>query len=383
MERGQASLEYVAVIAVVVLVLAAGAAVAGAGAVPKAVAAQVHRAYCLVAGGDCLGDEGPRPCTVRTRGGASERRVKAWLAKLADGRSVLTEEHSDGTATVTLLDLGEALGGPRLPKGLEGRLGGRLTAGRRWSLPDAAAARRLVAQLDDEDRLPAGEVARGAADFLRGEGGADERFVRFGTRGEGSAAFRALGVAEALAGIAGGLRIDRATGRRTVEVIADRAAAAGLSEAFATIAGGIEREMTIEAAFARDGTPLELTVRRGADVHGQMRLGPLADAKGGNRAEVEARLDLTDPRARALATTFLDRARHADPDALSAAADLGRHLVRNARLDVRLYATTHDERTKGVVIETTTTAETARLLEAYGRDPLTGWSRRHDCLGVA
>jgi hypothetical protein len=374
MERGQASLEYVAVIAVVVLVLAAGAAVAGAGAVPKAVAAQVHRAYCLVAGGDCLGDEGPRPCTVRTRGGASERRVKAWLAKLADGRSVLTEEHSDGTATVTLLDFGEAIGGPRLPKGLEGRLGGRLTAGRRWLLPDAAAARRLVAQLDDEDRLPAGEVARGAADFLRGEGGADERFVRFGTRGEGSAAFRA---------IAGGLRIDRATGRRTVEVIADRAAAAGLSEAFATIAGGIEREMTIEAAFARDGTPLELTVRRSADVHGQMRLGPLADAKGGNRAEVGGGIEPTDPRARALATTFLDRARHADPDALSAAADLGRHLVRNARLDVRLYATTHDERTKGVVIETTTTAETARLLEAYGRDPLTGWSRRHDCLGVS
>ena len=375
MQRGQASLEYVAVVAVVAVVLAVGAAVAGADAIPRAVAADVHRAFCLVAGGDCM-DGAPRPCTTGTRSQAQEKRLKAILARLADGRTVLTEERSDGTVAVTVTDTVEALGGPRITKAVTGKLGARLSAGRRWVVADAAAARRLV---DGLDRLSVGEAGRGAVRFLVG-GSGDERFLRFGTRGEASGALNALGLrGEALAGLTAGARVS--ADRRTLELAGDGGISGAFAAPFGAVAGTGVREVAVELTFDRDRRPVELLVRGHADVRGTVRVGQ-ARATGGDRLEAEARLDLTEPRARALADAFLDR-----PTPARAAA-LGRHLAGAARIDVRLYATTHAERSGGptklgVGYETFTATDTATLVEAYGREPGLGWSRRLDCLGPA
>jgi len=376
MERGQASLEYVAVAGLVALVLAVGAAVSDASAIPRALASHVHRALCLVSGGDCLGPGGPRPCVVRARERASERRVKAWLARLGDGRAVLVEERSDGTAAVTVTDMGEAVGGPRLPKLLSARLGARLSAGRRWVVPDAEAARTLVAGLE-RDRLPGIDLGRELVGFLRG-GGEGERFVRFGTRGEAAATLPRLGLGRVDAGLAEGLRVDGRSGRRTIELRSEGAAFAQLRTPLAGVTGHAARELAVEAELTREGEPLSLTLRLTGDVHGAIK----GRGSGGGRVEADVRLDLTDPRARSLATAFFDRARDGDAEALDAAAALGRHLSRHARIDVRRYATTHGERRDGRLlgtVETVEASETAVLVDAAGYEPGIGWSPRFDC----
>lgn len=379
MEHGQASLEYVALAGLVALVLAVGAAVSDASAIPRALASHVHRALCLVSGGDCLGPGGPQPCVVRARERASDRRVKAWLARLGDGRSVLVEERSDGTAAVTVTDMGEALGGPRLPKRLSGRLGARLSVGRRWVVADAEAARALIAGLE-RDRLPGMDLGRELVGFLRGAGDG-ERFVRFGTRGEAEVTLPRLGLGRVDAGLAETLRVDGRSGRRTVELRSEGAAFTRLRTPLAGVTGLAARELAVEAAYTRGGEPLSLTLRLTGDVHGAID----GRARGGGRVEADVRLDLTDPRARELAAAFLDRARDGDAGALDAAAALARHLVRHARIDLRRYATTRDERRDGRLlgtVETVEATETAVLVDAAGYEPGIGWSPRFDC-GVA
>ena len=402
MERGQASLEYVAVAAVVAVVLVAGGALAGAGAVPQAVASQVHRAYCLVAGGDCLGPGGPRPCVVRTRDHTREKRLKAVVARLGDGRTVLREDRSDGTVAVTLVDMAEATGGPKAPVKVEiggkgvgalvgGQLGGRLTAGRRWIVADDAAAKRLVDRLE-KDGAPVGAVGREMVRFLMDDaGGANERFARFGGVAEASAVIEGLGIggvrAEGLASLALGVRIDRATGHRTFELAGDRELFAQLAAPLARVAGGLDRDIGVDLETGPGGTPVALTVRRTAEVHGEVRFGGTR-ASGGDRLEAEARLDLADPGARALVAELVGRARHADPAAFRAAARLAGRLAGQARIDVRLYATKRAERRGGGSLfdlgyETSDRTETGRLIAATGREPGQGWARRIDCVGVA
>ena len=376
MQRGQASLEYVAVVAVVTVALALGAAVAGAEAVPRAVAAQVERAFCLVSGGDCLGDRGPRACTIRAGTRTKERRGKAFVVRLADGRVVLTEERSDGTVAVTVADHGEAMVSKKVPGAARGMVGARLSAGRTWVVPDAAAARRLVERLD-RDRRPVGEVGR----FLRAghEGDADERFVRFGARGEVAGGLRALGLhGEGLAQITGGVRVERVSGRRTLELLGDGEVGGALSASLAGVTGKGRREVAIEVTLDGD-RPLELTVRNVLDVHGTVRVGP-GRATGGNRLEADVRLDLTEPHAAGLMRALLE-----DPSAPRAVV-LGRYLLEHGRIDVRLYATdakTKRDRRLFGALETIEATHDARLLEAYGRDPGMGWTRRLDCVGMA
>jgi hypothetical protein len=133
-------------------------------------------------------------------------------------------------------------------------------------------------------------------------------------------------------------------------------------------------------------------VRRSAELHGEVALrGPAAGgaalaglptgAEGGGLVEAEARLDLTDPTVRALAARLL----HGD---LGAAPALANHVADHARLDVRVFATDHDERSGGLSVggngyETLDRTDTARLVYAAGRDPGLPWARRIDCVGVA
>lgn len=399
-ESGQAGVEYVAVVAVVLALVAAafGAAPDTAAQVPRAVAASFARGFCLVSGGDCLGEDGPRPCVVTSTERGREKRVFAAVARLADGRSVLLEQRSDGTVAVTVVRFDEAgaavTGGPEVRLGrkgfkasLDAVVSGRAGDGRRWVLPDRAAAGRLLERLSGEDGDLGGGIG-GIARFLAGrEGDADQRFVHFGARGEAIGTLRALGMGAngtAILDLASGVRVDRRTGERTFFLSRDRALVAELRGPLTRATGGLARDGTVELTLDRRNRPVALVVRASGAAEGALKLGPFA-AAGGDRVEAEARLDLADPAVRALAGELLRR-----PSPGVARALVARFADR-ARLDVRAYATTHDETTKGAALgfvvkagyEQIRTVDTARLVAAAGREPGLGWSRRLDCVVAA
>ena len=391
-ERGTASIEWVALLAVVGGVLLA-AGVGGAGlapAVPRAVAASFERAFCLVAGGDCLGGR-PRPCVLRTH--ARERRREASLAllRLADGRSVLREERSDGTVVVSVEDVVSAGARFGVSSGLT--IGGRgvdVSAGvggdarggrgRRFVVAGAAAADRLIERLGEE-RTGARAVAEGHD--LAG----DERWwaAGQGAAADAAATVRGLGAtARADAERLVGIRERPATGERTLVLRADGELLAALTAPLSRLGMGAPGSASVELALDARRSPLALTVRVARGVHGDAKVGPLRSG-GGDLAEAEARLDLSDPVTRALAAALLSRR------APSAARALGARIAERARIDVRVYETDRTESVKGASggvllkggYEVIEVLRTGRLVAAAGREPGMGWARRIDCVGVA
>jgi hypothetical protein len=408
MQRGQASLEYVAVVALVCLVLAiAGAAATGAGEVTQAVGAQLRRALCIVTGGDCLGDR-PHPCVVGARRHSRDTTLTVAVARLGDGRTVLREELSDGTFAVTVvqsnragatLSLAQLRMAPWAMGGLSGAFEGRAAYGRRFLVPDRRAADRLIERLDEEDADMGGAV-RAFVGALRGgepdEDGprADERFLEAGAGADMRAHLQALlgdGQAAAVASSAFGVRHDRRSGERTVYLALDGDLAAALATPLARVGGGLPGRTGVALTLDRGGRPVRLTVSAVRAAHGGVRFGGRR-ARTGGRVEAEARLDLDDPVARGLARTALRAARGADPRrALAAARRLGERMVRQARVDLRLFETERDERTRrtglpllgGVVRREVEVTEHARLVDAVGYDPGLGWRRRLDCVALA
>jgi hypothetical protein len=387
-----ATVEHAALVVVVSSALAAGGTAADAERVPRAVAAQVEKAFCLVAGGDCLAPGGPRACVVRRDARSRVRELSAAVFRLRDGRSVLLEHRSDGTVRVTV-GLSNAAGatavlGARFLVGgrgvsAAGEVGGGGEAAwlRRYVVADAAAARRLVERLEEHDP-PVGGGAAGVVRFLAGGSGDEhERAIAFAGEAQAEAALRALGlggVARAARRVAAGVRVDR-SGARTLLLALDREVTASLAAPLTGLGMGLSSTRDVELELGRDGRPAMLTVRATGAVRGDAKAGGWS-SDGGDLVEGEARLDLADPRVRALAGRLLG----GDADAGS---DLAAELRRGARLDARVYATGRDSRTSGGTVavggqlglETTTTTESARLVGAWGREPGAGWTQRLDC----
>ncbi|HEV3002622.1 MAG TPA: hypothetical protein VGW75_17935 [Solirubrobacteraceae bacterium] len=401
-ERGQASVEWIAVVGVVVCALAAAVAgaVPGAGAVPRAVAAGFERAFCLVSGGDCLSGR-PRPCVVGAHEHAHERRVSLALVRLADGRTVLREQRSDGTVAVTVEDAAragvEVVAGGKASIGghgftLAGSIGGELGggAGRRFVLPDARAADALIAAMRRE--------SSGARRIAGGDGGGgpvpDEQWWVVGPRGrvEASAKLAKLHLdADAVADAVAGIRESPRTGAQTVVLRTDGELVASLTAPLARAGLASPQRAAVELALDPRGDPVALTVRGARGVDGEARIGERR-LRGGNLLEIEARLDLVDPEVRARARELVGALGDVAPRrALAAARALGARLAERARVDVRLYETDRTSRVRGgtagmggeLGYEEEEITRTARLLDAWGREPGMGWTRRLDCVGVA
>lgn len=386
-----ATVEYAALAVLVSAALVVGGATVDAHAIGAAVGGQLRKAYCVVAGGDCFARGGPRPCLVRSQSQLAEHRVSVAVLRLRDGRTVLLEELSDGTfrASLTLssgagagVELGTdvTLLGRRVRAGVDGEVGGDLSYGRTFVLADAGAARRLIARLEHEGP-PIGGALPGLVAFLRGRGddGEAERTATVSTRAEAQAALEALGLgprAGALRGITASVRLDRRSGDRTIGLRLGGETVASLGAALAQASGGTVSSAGVELVLDRERRPRELVVRGVGGVHGEARM-PSGGVAAGDLREVQARVDLTDPQVRALA----DRLLGGD---LGAAQTLGEHLQREARIDVRQFATTRDEdafggRVLGAGAQHHRLRETARLVAAEGRQPGLGWSRRLDC----
>ena len=387
-----ATLEYAALGVLLSAVLAVGGATVDAQAIPLAVGAQIRKAFCLVSGGDCFARGGSRPCVVGSRSELTEHRVKLALVRLRDGRTVLVESLSDGTRRVSVTQAtgagaGLALGGKAhlFGRGFDAQAEVEAAASvgyaRTFVVPDAAAAKRLVERLDEED-VPVGGALPGLVRFARGggPGGEVERTALVTSHGEAETALKGLGLGPAVAVLrqaAGSVRIDRRSGDVGVGLKLGGETLASLGALVAQGGAGSVSSWRAELVFDARRRPRELVLVGAAGIHGEAKL-MTGDVAGGDLREVQARLDLADPAARAL----VDRVVGGD---LGATRALARRLADRARIDVRHFATERDERwlggeAAGIGAERYEQTESMRLVAAEGREPGLGWSRRLDCV---
>jgi hypothetical protein len=162
MSRGQASVEYVAVVALLVLVLAGVGAAVAAPELPEAVVAKLRLALCIVGGDVCRRSDaaarGLEPCLVSGEEHARETGIsflfirgsgnEAWsVERLSDGRVRLSAGY--GQALGATAGLGVHLGPVSAGGSADGAIGFR--SGRTWELPNAAALAALLARVRGYD----------------------------------------------------------------------------------------------------------------------------------------------------------------------------------------------------------------------------------------
>jgi hypothetical protein len=280
---GQASAEYVALLALLVAVLAG----AGLLVAPPALGAKVSRALrtaiCIVGGDVCRSADaraaGLAPCPVRedTRGAGGGLSVA--FVELGGGDELTLTRRSDGSVVVTSGQherggVGLGLGTDLSPLGVhlvaDASMAVRFADGQSWELADEAAAARFVRAVRAGGPLPAPtwtyREAGESADLEVGAGGA------------GGAALVTVG---------------RRAGRgQTTWYVAGRAEGAVLDALDVDGLPGGQRSVVLE--HTTDGTgPRELVFR-------------VARAGASGRAEeVTGRLDLRDPANRAVAERLL------------------------------------------------------------------------------
>src|SRR3954454_6674964 len=115
--RGQASVDYVALVALVALVLGAGAAVVVATGIGESVVAAMRRALCVATGGS----GGNHPCVVASRREMSSGELDVGVARIGTEETLLREERADGTVALTLIRV--RAGGPQAGIGAQAQLG--------------------------------------------------------------------------------------------------------------------------------------------------------------------------------------------------------------------------------------------------------------------
>ncbi len=416
-QRGQSSVEYVAVVALVALVLALGGALVAAPGVANAVGRAMARALCVVSGGGCA-TVVAKPCVVRSSSLKAGVTAKLVLLRVGRDSAIVRSERSDGTIEVTLLDnlsagLKAALGAKgRLMLGdravgagamAEAQLVALLGGGRTWKLQGPRAADRLVHRLE---RVLAGRTAsalpmvgpvldlgqrvlrRGAHEDLPDP---DSRTYSGGVSGEVKAL---LGPLEGVKGKLGGL-VGRRRGRDGAttwfvrisgEVGAPIAAATGLDAG----AGG---ELSLALTHDRAGRAQTLTVGATGSVSRSAALAGLAEGRGarggGGRVQVSAALDLGDgadrARAEAMLRALAPGRNHELPRAVGA---LAAAIADHAAIDVSTYA----EKRHGLGFDVEAGAGAAagvsaelsrtdqRLTGAWSRPPRGAWETRLDCV---
>jgi len=413
---GQASAEYVALLAVVCAVVAGAAAVGSVPPIAAHLAGAVRHGICLVAGGICTPREaraaGLAPCLIEARAKRERLGGRVLVVKLGRGDSLLVQRRSDGSASVSFADdgsvggsvgLGAQIGGNGAS--VRGGAGVHFTAGRTWEFPDSASAARFVRRWGRTETLT-GELRGlwpGGAhpprpDSTFKEGGLYSEFAAgIGLKPGAHAEARAeLGIVPL------GRRLDR-DGRITWYHRVDGEIAGRLG----LVLGALQRhdagELVMETTFDGDRA-VALRLRTAARVHaGFAPPGPATtltdlaarlrgDAQepggAGRRLEAEVMLDLTDPANRRALRDVLHiaGARPADwDDRMRALAD---RLDADAAVDVRVLRVGRAE--SGLSAEASVglgfgvgyerTEELRELERAWSIVPGGSWREREDCM---
>ncbi len=399
-ERGQATIDYTTLLAVVAVLLVAGIAlVPGAGrGVANALRAQTERALCIVAGRSCPLDR-PRPCAVAMRRETRHHAVNIGFVRLDKDRWVVRELMSDGTLRLTVVK--RFGGGTELGLGAKAQIDQDLTSGaiRRevklgfqgihgtgnvYVARDAREAEKIMQALAEGDD-PAAPVV--------------ESFLEGGLR---------LDASLATGGPVAGLEFERnslrilsvrsnhKTGAKTISFsLGD-----GGSALAAAVVGGPTASFngltTFSLTLDRHLRPIELSLLAIGNVAGGAQLSqalaaPLAlngnqNAPAnlvGRRWEFAARLDLSDPDVAAAWKRF-----RRSPLSVTAIRGLARALRERAHLDLRTYKSksTSNGTALGVAIgfklggETEHTIDRFNLLAASSRPPGGLWEPRLDCV---
>jgi hypothetical protein len=415
-QRGQATSEYVALIALVAvaLTLAAGLTSGGVGG---AVLAGLQRGLCTVTGTACprpgpFADE-LAPCPL-TRSERDERLSEViGFLRLASTGTLSAVRSSDGDVTVALangstagaeagLGAGLRAGEETIGETTRATLAATWTSGRSWSFASADAARRFVATYGSKATIGGKLVdeVRSRCSVLCDALGwrphqelppPDETFEEGGALAKLS---EALGVAadataEARATAVLGRRVAR-DGTTTWYLRLAGAAGARLGLPGLGASGDASGEAVVSYAVDARGRPTTLGVQlaaRAAALGGPAT----ADADvhvargGGALVELQGTLDLHDPANRAAASALLDaRAPAALPARLAA---LGRRIAVAGRIDRRLYTVSEGASGVGANValglelgggfERTTSG--VRLLSAETRLPGLPFLPRDDC----
>ncbi len=404
-QRGQATIDYLGLIAVLAVVLAAAAGLASGGApgIANAVLGQVRHALCIVTGGPCGAERRP-PCVVASKRDAHHAAVTILLVRVDGDRYVLRETMSDGTVRLTLAHRGGAgveLGvGGRARINLKGRTIG-IDDELRGAIEGVLGYGEVYVARDEREADKILRSLRRRIPLIGGDGpDPSERFVDGGTRG-----LARLGIGSSIAGVSletlsetvlGGRRDER-TGNITITLTAGSAGWALLSAFMAGPAGASDRQVAFALTLDRDRRPIELgltatgLLAAGATLPTGLaqRLGVHSDDAQmklrGRRWELGARLDLRDPEVGAAWAAF----RHdpADPGAIRALAGA---LRTRAHLDVRSYAVSSEADGGAVGAglglrlggELDRITDRARLLAAAERPPGGMWAQRSDCVAA-
>jgi hypothetical protein len=407
-QRGQATIDYVALLAVLALLFGAAAAIAAGGApgVTNAVMGQVRRALCIVSGRACAAER-RLPCVVASRRDAQHVAVTIVVVRLDGDRYVLREDLSDDTVRLTIAHRGGA--GGEIAEGSRAQIkaGGR-TIGTEREVHAAAEAvlghgEVFIADNEREAEAILREL-RGSGPLGIGRDGPQPRetFVEGGIRalsrvGIGEPAAQAS--LESLGETVIGARRNRVTGEATISLESSGTALGLLSVVGVGPTGSLDRRANLALKLDRDRRPIELsltasgTIAAGAAASPVLaRALPRGGAAGagagsadlaGRRWELEVRLDLTAP-AVAAAWSAVRR----NPASPAAIRTLGAMLATQGHLDVRSYATTSETEGAAASIahvlkvggEVDRTTDTARLLSASSRPPGGVWEQRFDCV---
>lgn len=408
---GQASAEYVALLALVAVALALAAGLSSGG-VGGQVLAGLQRGLCHVAPVRCPRPEPPRPDLVpcpleRT---ARDERLGATIGvvRLGKGGTLTTVRTSDGRVTVTLAeddDAGaQASLGARLRLG-RATLGGELTAaagaawtsGRSWTFASEAAARRFVdaygrkatagGRLLDDVRSRCSVLCDALGwDPHRQLPEPDETYEEGGLVGELSASFGP---------VRGGLDGSAVLGRRlardgaaTWYLRLSAEAAAALALDGLRLTGGAAAQALLAYELDAAGRPRALRVALAGEADAGLAAelaGATLSSGAGALVELEATLDLRDPANRAAASAVL--AASGPLSLLDRLRSLGARIARRAQLDRRVYAVRRDaagygagaSAGAGLAGSLDTTTSSLRLLRADTRLPGLPFLPRDDC----
>jgi hypothetical protein len=402
-ERGQASVEWIGVVALIAVVMAVVLALALPGAgIAGAFVRQFHRALCIVSGGVC--DLDRRPCPIASSATKDDGHVNLGLIRLGRDELILYEKQSDGSVLVSYVH--ETNAGVEVGVGADGTItvkGMSLSAsrsaraavlagiggGETWRFPDAYAADAGMAALSEGHEPGRGE----RVDVID-----DRKSIRAQLTASGAIAGRASGGVSLDASLVEGVAHDPRDGSRTYVLSGSLAAAAVLKVSKAGAAGAASGEERIAVTTAADGSPRELSIVRTGKLEGAYSLPDIVQGvaeqvtgghHGGRTWVVESRLDLTDPENWRAASAFvgaLPLVKEADADALRRRIDVA------GVIETRTYAlaTKDNGRWQGHVGRGAVfgfgigeVVESMSLLGAEVRGPDGQWRTRDDCLAAA
>lgn len=420
-ERGQASLETVAVTALVTALISAAGALAAFAPLGDAVARQLQRGLCVVRAGDCERDR--LPCATGSVEQGSHDSVRIAFVRLDSRRAVLVEDLSDGTVRLSVMGGGAigleaALGATvdldfgKVAFGIGGELRAAALAATRsgasFTMPSAQAADRLRRWIADPKQL----VLDPPLELLDPRRARDELPVAESVYGEAGfvAKLGATGVVDPVvqgdvtldSDDALGVRRDVRTGHRTIyfrrEAGFDAALGVG-PEGMRRIGGLGRRETTIYGLeLDRDGRPVDFSVSTVEPLVDRAQLpdelrehgAALVVGTGSRVLATERHLDVTQAENLEAVRGFM-RYVGVKRLALGIAAPVVERLAGRmdaaATYSARSYAVRSDDRKLGASValgaelgaESSAYTTTSRLLAALDRGPSGTWATGSFC----